>query len=143
MRECYHKACDEFNNPNITDKNFDFLTAITQALVFSVADLATDGKTRCHLEEYVPLPTEDDLEYADSADAEDPEINLTEQEIEDQEIKDLVEGLELMEEQEDIDNDINDQPEKMQAQQVKDVVSEMKKYLKLEKGNGVRKQEVH
>lgn len=53
MKQCYHKPCDHYNNPNITETNFNFLTKITQALVFAVVKMATEGDTECHLQAYV------------------------------------------------------------------------------------------
>ncbi len=61
MRRCYHESCDRLGHPDLSEDDFDFLERITQALAYTVAKVASDGKTGCPLvedqgEEEAPLP---------------------------------------------------------------------------------------
>ena len=59
MRDCYHSYCDESTNINIGELNYDFVSRIAQALVYSVADLAMEKpeNSKCKLRHFVEPTT--------------------------------------------------------------------------------------
>lgn len=54
MRECYHRYCDEADNPNVTELNFDFIANVTQALIYTVAEMTMGNDSTCNLHAYEP-----------------------------------------------------------------------------------------
>ena len=45
MRNCYHKQCDNFNRENVKNISYNFLTAITEAVILTVIELSASGRS--------------------------------------------------------------------------------------------------
>ncbi len=120
MRQCYHSACDSLGHPHLDEKDFEFLSRTTQALVYTLAEMASKDMggvvgTKCPLKESFHVPDtlfftpeeEEELEEPAPIAVEEEEVELEDNNIAEEEYEEEPAVVVSEEEEEEDDDPFN------------------------------------